>query len=155
MPAIHRRQQAGAAVVQEPAVEDRVKLFFVDKKRIRSAPAVQRRALAVGTDGQDRRRRFLLRRALDQRAVDPQPRIAGEDKIGFFIFTEAGHRGGANAQLRGVNIGPGGGSGGVKTNLFDKGYPTARRDVDHRATGDIQNSQADKDGIKSCHESSA
>lgn len=116
---------------------------------------MQCRALAVGADGQDRRRCFLLRGALDQRAVDPQARVAGEDKIGFFIFAEAGHRGGANAQLRGVNIGPGGGSCGVKADLFDKGYPAAWRDVDNRTTGDIKNSQADKDGVKGCHESSA
>ena len=138
-------------MVQEAAVENRVKLFFADEKGIGSAPAVQRRALAVGTDRQDRRRRFLLRRALDQRAVDPQPRIAGKDKIGFFIFAKAGDRCGTNAQLCGVNIGSGGGTGRVKANLFDKGHPAARRDVHHRATGDIKNSQADKDGVKGCH----
>ena len=69
------------------------------------------------------------------------------------LFTQAGHRCGADPQLRGVNIGPGGGAGGVEANLLNKGDAAARRDRHHRAPGDIQNSQADKHGVKGCHRS--
>ena len=55
-----------------------------------------------------------------------------------------------NAQLSGINIAPAAVSGGFRRICSIKATPRAA-DVDHRATGDVQNSQADKDGVKSCH----
>ena len=139
--------------MQETTVEDGVKFRFTDEQGVGCAPAVQGRTLAVGANRQDRRRGLFQRGALDKRAVDAQSGIAGEDKVGLFIFTQAGHRCGADPQLRGVNIGPGGGAGGVEANLLNKGDAAARRYRHHRAPGDIQNSQADKHGVKGCHRS--
>ena len=139
--------------MQEATVKDGVKFRFTDEQGVRRAPAVQGRTFAVGANRQDRRRGLLQRGALDKRAVDAQPGIAGEDKVGLFIFAQAGHRCGADPELRGVDISPGGGAGGVETNLLNKGDAAARRDRHHRAPGDIQNSQADKYGVKGCHRS--
>ena len=150
---VHCRQQSGPAVMQEATVKDGVKFRLTDEQGVRRAPAVQGRTFAVGANRQDRRRGLLQRGALDKRAVDAQPGIAGEDKVGFFIFAQAGHRCGADPELRGVNIGPRGGAGGVEANLLNKGDAAARRDRHHRAPGDIQNSQADKHGVKGCHRS--
>lgn len=107
--------------MQETTVKDGVKFRFTDKQGVRRAPAVQGRTFAVGANRQDRRRGLLQRGALDKRAVDAQPGIAGEDKVGLFIFARAGHRCGADPELRGVDISPGGGAGGVETNLLNKG----------------------------------
>lgn len=82
-PLVHCRQQPGPAVMQETTVKDGVKFRFTDKQGVRRAPAVQGRTFAVGANRQDRRRGLLQRGALDKRAVDAQPGIAGEDKVGL------------------------------------------------------------------------
>ncbi|STU81186.1 Uncharacterised protein [Klebsiella variicola] len=109
--------------MQETTVEDGVKFRFTDEQGVGCAPAMQGRTLAVGANRQDRRRGLFQRGALDKRAVDAQPGIAGEDKVGLFIFTQAGHRCGADPQLRGVNIGPGGGAGGLRRICSIKATP--------------------------------
>lgn len=111
--------------MQETTVKDGVKFRFTDKQGVRRAPAVQGRTFAVGANRQDRRRGLLQRGALDKRAVDAQPGIAGEDKVGLFIFARQATAA-VRIELRGVDISPGGGAGGVETNLLNKGDAAAR-----------------------------
>lgn len=123
-------------------------------KRASEAPTVQCRALAVGADGQDRRRCFLLRGALDQRAVDPRARVAGEDKIGFSSLPRQATAAVRMPSFAALILAPAAVPAGLRRICSIKAT-AARRDVDNRTTGDIKNSQADKDGVKGCHESSA
>lgn len=92
--------------MQETTVKDGVKFRFTDKQGVRRAPAVQGRTFAVGANRQDRRRGLLQRGALDKRAVDAQPGIAGEDKVGLFIFAQAGHRCGADPSFAALILAP-------------------------------------------------